>query len=156
MKKIILLILSIIILSCNYKDEFETINGDIYIKLIDFGSMYGASQERIDELKLKLNNSDNLKENKSDDIFINYFNSLIKHNLLEKPYFKLKLYDGEIINVFAEESEYLKLKELLDDLDRDKEKIIVKFKSQKKEKGIYYAEKILSIKKLPGKTDWEK
>jgi Skp family chaperone for outer membrane proteins len=155
MKKVILFLSLILILCCKSSQE-GIYKGDIYIKLINFGSMYGASKEKVYELKEQLKGSDTLIKNESDKIFVRYFKNLEKHNLLEKPYFKLKLPHGEIINVYTEEEEYLKLEVLLKGMDRDKEKIEVEFQGDKKEEGIFYASKLLTINKVAGKTDWKK
>ena len=141
---------------CCKGSEGEIYKGDIYIKLIDFGSIYGASKEKVYELKEQLKGSDTLIKNESDKIFVRHFKNLVKHKLLEKPYFKLKLSDGEIINVYTEEEEYSKLEALLKGMDRDKEKIEVEFQGDKKEEGIFYASKLLAINKVAGKTDWKK
>lgn len=156
MKKILLYTLvSCICLSCN-KDKSVVIEGEIYIKLIDFGSMYGASKERIKELKQSLNVPIDSIKNESDKVFISYFNNLVKHGLLEEPYFKLKIKNQEIINVFSNEDDFLRIKEMTKNLNRSKEKIIIQFKGTKKEDKIYFANEIISIKKIKGETQWDK
>lgn len=157
MKKIKVLILMILIfINCKDKSE-EIITGNLYIKLVDLSSLYGLSKDKIDYWKnIVARSKEEEFSNKNDSIHYNYFKTLIKYDLLEKPCFKLKIFDGEIINVFTSEKEYLKLNNLEKKLNRDSEQIEIKFRGVRKEDNIYYTNDIFYVQKIKGKTDWDK
>lgn len=144
-------------ISCQDSDEVKIIEGEIYVKLIDAVSLYGAPEHIIVETKKKIiEDSNQIKLSSSEKQTHEYYKSLVKYDFLDKPYFKLKLSNDSIINVFTNEKEYLKIKEDLQSLDRDKEKIYVKFKGVEKEKGLFFTDNIISFVKEEGQTDWDK
>lgn len=156
MRKII--VLSVLILSFNCREKSKNdnvIKGDIFIKLIDFGSLYGASDQEISDFKKSLVLSEQT-DNENEKAVQEYFKTLLKYDLLDKPYFKLKINENEIINVYTNESEFNKIKKYIDDFNKDTEKIEVAFSGSKKERNIYVANNIISVEKKWGKTDWAK
>lgn len=153
-RAIIVIILSFI--SCNKSNTENVYQGDVYIKLIDVASLYGAPKEMIDKIKNRSTSVGIKISDSIDDENTRYFKRLIKHDLIDKPCFKLKFIDGEIVTVFTNESSYVRVKPLIDSLNRDTEKIIVKFKGIEKERGIFYTDKIISVIKTEGTTDWDK
>ena len=149
-KHLYIIIITIVIINCPTKKD---VKGEVYIKLIDFGSMYGQPTADINEFKNKFEKEKDL----SDKAEIKYFQILIENGLIDKPYFKLKLLNNrDIVNVFCSEAEYLNIKPLLDNLNKSKEKIIVEFNGIKKGDNIYYASKLISFEKVQGKTEWKK
>src|SRR5690606_10501964 len=155
MKKALMLFL--ISISCQNINKNETVEGEVYIKLIDAVSLYGSSEDFIESSKEKImDTSETTNISSSERQIKEYYKSLVKYDLLDKPYFKLKLNNDSIINVFTNEKEYLQIKDDLENLDRDKEKIYVKFKGEEKENGIYYTDNILTFEKQEGQTDWDK
>ena len=151
------LILFLISMSCQNINKNEIIEGEVYIKLIDAVSLYGSSEDFIESSKQKImDDSDTINLSSSERQIQEYYKSLVKYDLLDKPYFKLKLNNDSIINVFTNEKEYLQIKNDLEKLDRDKEKIYVKFTGEEKENGIYYTDNILAFEKQEGQTDWDK
>lgn len=169
MKQLFFAIILITTLSCK-KDEKqnEFIEGNIYIKLIDVNNMlYGLPKEDIENFKRDSYSQVNIDNTESERKFIEYQKILIDNNLVQQSHFKLKTNDNKIINVYTNENEYTKLSKHLNDLNREKEKIIVKFEGVKISEGvidednifnkaIYKAKKIISVIKLAGKTDWDK
>ena len=153
--KVILIGIILFCASCTQLKSNKMYEGEVYIKLIDIGSLYGAPKEMVEKVKHATAKDNTITEGKKDEIR-GYFKLLIKHDLLEKSYFKMKLFEREIVNVFVNETNYLKIKPLIDNLNRDEEKIKVKFRGDKKEKDIYFANEIISINKVKGKTDWKK
>ncbi len=151
MKKIIVIVLLLNSFSCEKTDKI-ILEGTVYIKLINVESFYGASKKTINTIKNSYNNNN---QKKGDTIF-NLYSTLIKHDLIDKPYFKIKTKDSDILNIYTNESEYQKVKKYLHDLDKDKYKITVKLSCVKKEDDIYFTNDIISVEKEKGKTDWEK
>lgn len=155
MKKI-LFVFIVLLLSCNTNNN-KIVEGYIYVKLIDLQNLKGASDEQLENFRIKIQDSAIIKTlNQDDKELWDYYKYLFKHDLADKPFFKLKLSNDSIINVFTNEKEYLQIKDDLENLDRDKEKIYVKFKGKEKEKGIYYTDNILTFEKQEGQTDWDK
>lgn len=157
-KSLFILLLILTTVSCNHNKSIE---GSIFIKLIDVHNIYGMSQEKFDKFKIRINNSDQSKYSNSEQDLIKHYKILIENDLFNKPSFKLKMNSGEIINVFTNETEYLKLKKELTDLNKEKESILVKFNGKKISNGIfeeaiYSASNITSVIKITGKTDWKK
>ncbi len=153
------LLLTISTLGCIGENQSSlTVSGEIYIKLIDvYGSMYGMPRDDIENALDKIRTGVGKDSLSSSELEVrNYYEYLAQENLIDQPYFKMKTKKGKIINVFTSEEEYSKLKPNLENLDRDKEKIVVKVKGKKMKKGIFYAQDIVSIEKLKGKTDWTK
>lgn len=128
--------------------------GDIFIKLIDVTNLYGASDDLRAAYENKIKEYDTTLENE-DELSANY-SRLNEYGLLFNPHFKLKIGEDEIIDVFTTEKEYSKLRPYLNNLNRDSEKIHLKLEIDKKDSRNYYTNNIISIKKMEGKTDWEK
>jgi hypothetical protein len=148
---IILMLLNIINASCQNSNEYEKIEGDIYIKLIDLGSLYPLTENEIDE-KLAL---------VKDETLLNYFNTLKDYDLLDKPFFNLRLNDEKVIKVFTSIKEYQKLAKYnnFKDLDRASEKIRVKLDLKEikiKNETLYFSNNIISTLKVKGITRWSK
>lgn len=161
MKYVFVGLLMLIISSCNSSNKDIFFEGEIYIKLIDVHSLYGLPTNKLKEFKNSIVNvsSDSLSgdEKKSKQ----HFMFLIENNLFNKSHFKLKAKDGNIFNIYTTESEFSTLKKELDILNRDKEIITVNFKGKKISEGyfnepLYIADKIISVKKNKGVTDWSK
>lgn len=134
----------------------EVLNGSIYIKLIDLGSLYKASNEEINSLKKQLDNFDESKNNKSEKLFYSYYKFLFEKDLIGKPYSLIKNNKGNIQRVFFYKKDYKEIESLLLHLDKNKEQINLSLKVKKINKDVYFASKIVSIKKVAGKTEWKK
>ena len=80
---------------------------------------------------------------------------------MHNPHFKLKTSNGKIINVFTTDEEYAKIKTKTENFDKYEEHIVINFEGRKKSEGffdepIYYADKIISVEKFLGESDWKK
>ncbi|GAA3567984.1 hypothetical protein [Snuella lapsa] len=166
MKKLPLALLLLCILACNKKNQ-NYHEGDIYIKLIDFKSLHGYPEDKAIEFENAINSANQNDLSNSELKSYDYFKILSKNNILRSPYFKLKIENDRIINVYTSEEEFSKLSEKLKNLNREKEKIHVAFKGEEIpnliedsdgifNQGIYIASKIVFVKKEKGKTDWSK
>ena len=168
MKHLFFTLLVLVIFSCKEINKNNLIQGDIYIKLIDAHSIiYGMPDEKIQKFKERIDNPNQSEYTESEQKLIRYYKILIEHDLFNKPHFKLKLSNGKIVNVYTNKTEYSKLSKYLNKLDRDKEKITMKFEGSKKSEGIYdpdgifnqaiyHAKRIIFVEKTDGITDWKK
>ncbi|TWO29339.1 hypothetical protein E1J38_014980 [Seonamhaeicola sediminis] len=156
MKNITLtLIIGLLILSCS-KNEKE-INGDLYFKLIDIGSFYGADDETIEKFEKSFDSIRWSKIAGKDDLeIIRVFDILKANDLLKSPWINLKK-DSEIKKIYLSELEYEKLKKFdRNKLITDNKKVELKIKVTELDSGIYYSDKISEIKLIDGKTYWRK
>ena len=162
MKQSFLLILLVAcVFSCG-NNKIKLVEGSIYITLINLYDIQSlVPKDKIEEFKSAIINFDTKDKSRSEINLNEYYRTLINNNLFEKPHFQLKLGSEKIINIYVGKKEYLKLKKEIDNLDRDKEQILVKFKGFKVSNGIndraiYSASKIVFVEKKSGKTDWHK
>ena len=160
MKNVLLVIMTYTFLMCTTIRNEITIEGDIYIKLIDVHSVYGLPLDKMNEFKNSVYKQANDSLSDSEKRLKRHFIFLIENEMFDKPHFKLKM-DEKIINVYTSKLEFLKLNSVLDNLDRDVEKITVELKGIKKSEGffgepLYFAKEIISVKKTSGITEWEK
>ena len=158
----------LIIFSCKTKNNNSTIQGDIFIKLIDVRNIVAnLPDDKLEEVKKSIASADQTNFTESEKKSNNYFKILLEKDLIKKPFFKLKISSGKIINVYTTETEYSELQSTLENFDKYKEKIEVVFKGNKISDGvfdsdgifdqpIYLADKIISIEKKEGKTEWKK
>lgn len=162
MKKIILFVCSLTILSCSKINRNESYEGYLYITLINVYDVNSIMLDgNKDQFKKKVLSFSPEGKSKSDILMNDYYHTLIKHNLFDKPSFQVKFLNGEIINVYVNNDEYEKLKTSLNNFDRDKEKIKIEFDGVKISNGvydraIYSANTITSVKKSKGETEWSK
>ena len=144
------------IISCNHQDTTQEIRGYIYIKLIDLGNLQGLSKERIDSIKKEMENDNKVTTQEEKDIY-NYFDLIFKNELENKSTFFLEL-DGnnDRVRVFISPEEYQPIDNLIKDLDKENERIELVLQAKPIEDGVFLAEKIKSIQKTSGKTNWSK
>lgn len=142
-------------MSCSKKEmEFE---GDLYFKLIDFGSLYGADDKTIQEFEWSLDSIRNNKNNRKDDLeLLRYFDVLKANDLHTSPYIYLRTDSGNK-RIYLSVQEYEKLKKF----DRHKlvvenQKVKLIIKVTELDSGIYYSDNISEIKLTDGATYWSK
>jgi len=162
-----LFLLASLAFSCIEMNKKNLVQGDIYVKLINIHSVNGLPNEKLEEFKLKITDFNQSNHSESEKRLADYFKILIENDLFNKPHFKLKTKEGKIINVYTNEVEYAKLTKELKNFDKYEEKISVKFEGNEIpnnivdldgifNQGIFKAEKIISVKKAIGITDWDK
>ncbi len=163
MKHLFFTLVAITLLSFKGMSQNESIQGSIYIRLIDVHNIFnGLPDKTINQFKDSISTHKYNKIHEDLDRRVsNYFKFLVENDFFHKPHFKLKMESGKIINVFVEETEYSKLKKKLKRFDRYTQQINLKFEGVKKSDGffdeaIYYANKIIFVEKIPGETDWDK
>jgi hypothetical protein len=156
MKKTTLtLLIGVLIMSCSKKEkEFE---GDLYFKLIDIGSFYGADDKTIKSFEKSFDSIRWSKMAKKNDLeIIKNFDILKANNLEKSPWINLKT-ESEIKRIYLPEKEYIKLKKYKrNELITDNKKVHLKIKVREIDSGIYYSKKIMELKLVNGKTYWRK
>lgn len=151
MKKILLIILTFILLSCNSKTD--KIKGELYFKLVNIWPNDGSAESEINAYLKKIKNSDSAMENK---VYF-YFSNLKKHKLLSAPKIMIKTDSGEVKEVFLNQEEYQKVKNYnLMDLDAKGKKVTLLMKVEKLDKDILFSNNIEYIKEVDGKSSWSK
>ena len=174
MKRYITVCLISILLSCEQipidnNDEIQIMNiieGNIYIKLIDFHHLYGiiceTPPEKLKEIKQQAATTTSLDNlSNSEAKMYAYVSFLINNDLLDKPHFKIKDENGTILNMYASEKEYIQLKNELQLLNREEEQIAIKCIANKLSdvyfnEPLYYVDRFICIQKSNGQTDWDK
>lgn len=151
----LILIIGFLVLSCSTKpEEFK---GDLYFKLIDIGSFYGADEKAIEKIEKYI---DSIQQNESaekDELeIIRVFEILKANDLIKSPWINLKT-ESDIMRIYLSESEYEKLKQF----DRNKliannQKVELTIKVIELDSGIYYSNKVLKMNLTEGKTYWRK
>jgi hypothetical protein len=135
------LIIGILILSCT-KNEKE-FKGDLYFKLIDIGSFYGADEKTIEKFEKSFDSIRWSKMAGKDELeVIRVFDILKSNNLLKSPWINLKT-EYDIKKIYLSEKEYEKLKKFdRNELITDNKKVELKIKVTELDSGIYYSDKI--------------
>ncbi|KXX69453.1 hypothetical protein AVL50_19065 [Flammeovirga sp. SJP92] len=134
------------------------IQGDLYFKLISFGSLYGVP----DDLKTKyISMIDSIKQLDSipqqDKEVIETHNILTENELIDKPYFHLKVDSVEIITVYLDETEFAEISKFnRQELINEGKKIKLSLQGKMIRNDIFYANEIHRLDKIDGKTYWRK
>lgn len=155
MKRIILSLSIILLISCNSKTE--TVKGDLYFKLVNMTSPKGMSKQEIEQLKQSLNNFKtetitNIKEKE----LINYFKKLEEQQLLGLPYIIIKEANGETKHIILSKKEYGKIKNFsLDYLQTNHKKVTLELELTNKD-SILYSDNIIRIEESDGETFFSK
>ena len=163
MKKIFIPLLISLLFSGIARSQNENIKGDYYIKIIDVHNIFNdISEDLIEKTNKSISDPNSEKEySDSEKKVVEYYIFLSQNKLLHNPHFKLKTSTGKIINVFTTDKEYVKIKTKVENFDKYEEHIIIDFEGVKRSEGffdepIYYTDKINSVEKNFGESDWKK
>ena len=134
------------------------IEGDLFFKLISLGSFYNVPKDKKDEFLLKI---DSLKQDTSisnqEKELVKMIDLLTKHDLIDKPYFHLKIDSTRITTVYLTQIDYNKIQQFdRQELINNEKKIQLKLLGEEISENIFYANKILEINEIDGKTYWRK
>lgn len=154
-RKLYLILLSVILFtSCHQTNK--TIKGELFFKIIDFSPATGMKKDDIKKMERIIETIDKVGNSKNDKLFVNYFNTLKKHNLLHSPFIKIKT-DTIIRKVFITHQEYQKISAYtLNDLQQQNKKVEIELVVKELEKDLFFSDEIINIKKVDGKTPWQK
>jgi hypothetical protein len=155
MRKLKFLVLLLFVIACNKKDE--VVEGDLFFKLVDFGSFYGRNDISIKSFEKKIDSIRWSKIASEQDLkIIKFITKLKKNNLLKSPWINLKTKDT-VIKIYLTEAEYNRLKKYnFRDLTERNRKVKLKLDLALKDTEIYFCNKILSIEEVDGKTEFNK
>lgn len=154
-KVVFILILSILISSCNSKTE--KFKGDLSFKMITIFSNDGMSKE--DEKKL-FNKLDSLSENNVVGVFdiklVEELKKLKELDLLTKPSVILKNKE-DYRRIFLSTEEFKKVSNYkLSTLQENNKKVEIELNIRELDSGIYFSDEIIEIKEVDGITPWKK
>ena len=156
-KTLILLILLVTFFNC---EKTETINGKIFIKLIDIGAFYTDDTTKLTSINEQVNlEYQTLKGknilSKTEKSELDYYEMLINNNLIGKPSFFIETDEG-IYRMFSDEENYKQIKTLINDLDKSNEQINIEVQIESLADDIYFVSSINKIEKVSGITNWKK
>ena len=161
MKRIIFaLTLLPILWSCNTNDKSMTIEGDLYFKLIDVFKVFDANDSTINKIEqtIKSNKKDSLPENER--LIYDKFEVLMDHDLLRKPFIRIRLDNGELKMLFLNNSDYKKFIDYnLMELNENNQKIRINAKVTEitlDKIVVYNTIELILVDKMTGNTEFEK
>ena len=136
----------------------ETVSGTLYFKMIEFVNTYGMDMEQqkvfektVSEIKSKKNPTQAEQE------FITQIDFIKQAGLDKSPYIKLKTANGKILLVFMSEDEYKQFSGYnLKGLLAENKKVTVKMDVTEMKPLLYKCKNIVEVKKISGKTPWNK
>ena len=142
-------------MSCSKKEI--TIEGDLYFKLIEVGSYYGAENSTIEKMEKSI---DSIRHSSSPDQceldLINAIDVLKENGLIKAPWINVKT-ETSIERIYLSDKEYEKVR----NFDRNKlitenKKVQLEIKVVELDSGLYYSENIAKMILVDGKTYWRK
>ena len=138
--------------------ESQEIEGELYFKLISLGSFYDVPDSTIQKFESMI---DSLKGQKNiseqDQKLMGMIKTLKENNLINKPFFQLKIDSTQVVTVYASEDEYKKVKHFdRQRLINENKKVDISLRGRLIEDGIVDCFEILSTEKVDGKTYWRK
>jgi len=151
----LLFVVLLLIISCSKGD---TIKGDLFFKLVDFGSYYNADDDWIESFEKKMDsvmNTPNVSENWRESY--EFIQKLKKNGLIKKPHIYLQLPYDSVVRIYLSGKEYEKVKDFSkSELQKTGFKVQIELEFEKKDEGLYYSDRIIEVKKVEGKTPWKK
>ncbi len=151
MKKILLALVLIIVYSCSQK---ETVKGELFFDLLDFGSFYGMEDEQIkkyDKYLDSVQNSPGVEEYQKD--FYDFISRVKKNDLIDRPYVFLRLPSDSVLRIYLSDREYEKVSQYSYwELQRMSEKVEILLEIEKKDEGLYYSDRIIEVNEVEVKT----
>ncbi|QHI37383.1 hypothetical protein IMCC3317_27620 [Kordia antarctica] len=132
----------------------QRIEADLTFMSITFSSLYGATDERYKSLVREIDSTlQNFDKEDGNVKLCRQFKKLQKHSLLRSPFIFLNIEKDSVITVYVSESAYEKVKHFKHaDLYKEKKKVIVQLDIVEKEKGIFYAARIIEANKVDGRS----
>jgi len=139
-------------------NEQEVIEGDLYFKLISLGSFYNVPSDKKNEFLLII---DSLKQKESiseqDKELVKMIDLLTENELIDKPFFHLKLDSTKVVTVYLNQVDYDEISQFeRQKLINEGKKVKVKLLGEEISENIYFVNKVLNINKIDGKTYWRK
>ncbi|QHI37374.1 hypothetical protein IMCC3317_27530 [Kordia antarctica] len=148
-----LILFCFLFIACG-KQKTERLKADLTFRSVTFSSFYGATDERYESLVREMDSTlQNFKKEDGNVKLCRQFKKLQKLSLLRSPFIFLNIEKDSTITVYLDEKEYTKVKHIKHvDLFREGKKAVLELEVIEKEKGIYYSENIIAVKKVDGKS----
>ncbi|RKS02895.1 hypothetical protein [Flavobacterium sp. 102] len=155
-KKLIFFLFLIIFVQCQKSEK--VVSGDLYFKLVNPGSFYGFSESDVREIDFKMGQLHTKSElSKEEKKFLDLYDKLKRHNLLNSPCINLKNSSDSIITIYISEKENKRLLNFnLQELLAHKKKVKVQIKVNEIEENMFCSKEIISAKLVEGETYWKK
>jgi hypothetical protein len=152
------ILLSLPVFQTSSENQSKTLKGDLSFKLIGFYSYYGSPDSLINKFELMMDSlSASSDLSIEDSVFISAFNLLKSNNLFELPSFELRIDSAHSAQVYLEEVEYEKIKKYdHQQLIHENKKVELVLEVEIIADGVVRCKKIISSKKVDGKTYWRK
>ncbi len=138
--------------------EITTIEGDLYFKLIDFGSLYGSSEEGKERYRSMIDSLKNLSVIADTERMLLELNDfLVENELIDKPYFYLRVESSRIMPVYINEQDFSKISKYKNwDLVDKGKKVRLILEGKLLEHDVFFADRIVAIAEIDGETHWRK
>ena len=155
----------VLLISCNSSSVSDNIDkdqanieGELYFKLVNFGSYYNVPDSLVLKMELYIDSLEGSHSPSSENRkLLDVVHVLEENDLLFKPYFNLRIDSTKIVTVYLDEKEYLKINGFNhSDLLNERKKVLVQLKGKFVTDGIISCEEIISTEKVEGKTYWRK
>ena len=139
--------------SCQNKNE-QIIEGDLFFKLISWGSFHKANKEQILKYEHIFDSIENSSNPKKNDLqLISHFKKLKKINLYTSPYIHIIKKDSSIVTLYMNDNDYKKIENYkLTVLQNNQKKVSLKVLAEEKEENIFFINDIIDLKLVDGKT----
>ena len=155
MKKILLALVLFIVHSCSQK---ETVKGELFFDLMDFGSFYGMEDKQIikyDKYLDSVQNSPEAEQYEKD--FYDFISRLKKTDLIDRPYVFLRIPSDSVLRIYLSDREFEKVSQYSYwELQRMSEKVEILLEVEKKDEGLYYSDHIIEVNEVEGKIPRKK
>ncbi len=154
MKEILLIFILITSVSCSQK---ETVKGDLFVRLLDFGSYHRLNDEQIQKYDKHL---DSLQKSPGaedhDKEFYSFIGRLKKNGLIKNPYMFLRLPSDSVLRIYLSDSEFEKVKKYTYwELQRMDKKVEVEVEIKNIDEEIWFSDHIIEVKEVEGQTPWD-
>lgn len=153
-------------IACESKQEAKTddktgltsIKGELHFKLFSLGSYYEIPDSIIQKFESMIDSLKGLENISAQDLQLIEMVEVLKENdLINKPFFHLKVDSNQIVTVYLNEKEYEKVKKFdRQDLINENKKVNISLKGRIISDGLVECHEITSTEKVDGKTYWRK
>ena len=138
--------------------ESRKFEGELYFKMISLGSFYGVPDSVTNKFESMIDSLNNLeKVSDQDQQLIDLVKTLKENDLMDKPFFHLKLDSTKVVAVYLDERQYEQIKKFdRQRLINENKKVNISLKGRIIQDELVECYEILSTEKVEGKTYWRK
>ena len=138
--------------------ESKKIEGELYFKLINLGSFYGVPDSVTNRFESMIDSLNNIeKVSDQDQQLIDLVKTLKENDLINKPFFHLKLDSTKVATVYLDEQQYEQVRKFnRQNLINENKKVNISLKGRIIQDELVECYEIISTEKVDGKTYWRK